>query len=49
MAGTLLCEDECRLNNMPCLVDVNTMGQVLSSLGVKIEKKVQHGISTVVI
>ncbi|WP_324283138.1 UDP-N-acetylglucosamine 1-carboxyvinyltransferase [Cyanobacterium aponinum UTEX 3221] len=39
MAGTLLCEDECRLNNMPCLVDVNTMGQVLSSLGVKIEKK----------
>jgi len=38
MAGTLLCEDECRLQNLPCLVDVNTMGEVLSSLGVKISK-----------
>lgn len=38
MAGTLLCEDECRLQNVPCLVDINTMGQVLSSLGVKINK-----------
>ncbi len=38
MAGTLLCENECRLQNVPCLVDVNTMGEVLSSLGVKISK-----------
>lgn len=38
MAGTLLCENECRLQNVPCLVDVNTMGDVLSSFGVKISK-----------
>lgn len=38
MAGTLLCEDQCRLNNMPCLADINTMGEVLASLGVKINK-----------
>lgn len=38
MAGTLLCQDECRLTNMPCLADVNTMGKVLSSQGVKIKQ-----------
>ncbi|WP_373480404.1 UDP-N-acetylglucosamine 1-carboxyvinyltransferase [Geminocystis sp.] len=38
MAGTLLCGDDCRLSNMPCLADINTMGQVLASLGVKIKK-----------
>jgi UDP-N-acetylglucosamine 1-carboxyvinyltransferase len=38
MAGTLLCADDCRLSNMPCLADINTMGQVLTSLGVKIKK-----------
>lgn len=38
MAGTLLCSDDCRLNNVPCLADINTMGQVLASLGVKIKK-----------
>lgn len=38
MAGTLLCEQECRLHNIPTLVDVKTMGQVLSSFGVKIKK-----------
>lgn len=40
MAGTLLCSDDCRLNNVPCLADINTMGQVLASLGVKIKKNV---------
>ena len=38
MAGTLLCDDDCRLNNMPNLADINMMGQVLTSLGVKIKK-----------
>ena len=38
MAGTLLCEDDCRLSNMPNLVDINMMGEVLTSLGVKIKK-----------
>ncbi len=38
MAGTLLCEQQCRLHNIPTLVDVKTMGQVLSSFGVKIKK-----------
>jgi UDP-N-acetylglucosamine 1-carboxyvinyltransferase len=38
MAGTLLCAEDCRLTNMPCLADINTMGQVLASLGVKINK-----------
>lgn len=38
MAGTLLCADDCRLSNMPSLADINTMGQVLASLGVKIKK-----------
>lgn len=38
MAGTILCSDDCRLNNVPSLADINTMGQVLTSLGVKIKK-----------
>jgi UDP-N-acetylglucosamine 1-carboxyvinyltransferase len=38
MAGTLLCDDDCRLSNMPNLVDINMMGQVLTALGVKIKK-----------
>lgn len=33
-----MCEQECRLHNIPTLVDVKTMGQVLSSFGVKIKK-----------
>ncbi len=38
MAGALLCPDDCRLRNVPSLVDVARMGQVLASLGVKIEQ-----------
>jgi UDP-N-acetylglucosamine 1-carboxyvinyltransferase len=38
MAGTLLCDDDCRLSNVPNLVDINTMGEVLTALGVKIKK-----------
>ncbi len=40
MAGALLCGDDCRIRNVPLLADVEKMGQVLSSLGVHIER---HG------
>jgi len=39
MAGTLLCADECRLRNIPALVDINHMGDVLSSLGLKLNRQ----------
>ncbi|MDY6781660.1 MAG: UDP-N-acetylglucosamine 1-carboxyvinyltransferase [Cyanobacteriota bacterium] len=38
MAGVLLCPEECRLNNVPPLVDIGRMGQVLAALGVKIQR-----------
>lgn len=40
MAGALLCPTDCRIRNVPSLVDVERMGQILSSLGVKLER---HG------
>lgn len=39
MAGTLLCADQCRLRNIPSLVDINHMGDVLASLGLKLQKE----------
>lgn len=39
MAGALLCQEECRLRNVPALVDVERMCQVLSALGVKINRE----------
>lgn len=39
MAGTILCADECRLRNIPSLVDINHMGDVLSSLGLKLHQQ----------
>ena len=39
MAGALLCADDCRLGNVPSLVDVKRMSQILGALGVKIQKK----------
>ena len=39
MAGSILCGEECRLNNVPSLVDIERMGQVLASLGVKITRQ----------
>lgn len=39
MAGALLCPQDCRLRNVPSLVDVARMGQILSALGVKIERR----------
>lgn len=38
MAGVLLCPDDCRLRNIPSLVDVRRMCQILMALGVKLEK-----------
>ncbi|GAB4350774.1 MAG: UDP-N-acetylglucosamine 1-carboxyvinyltransferase [Cyanophyceae cyanobacterium] len=35
LAATLLCSDECRLRNIPELMDVGRMVQVLTSLGLK--------------
>ncbi len=40
IAGALLCTDDCRIRNVPSLVDVNRMSQILLALGVKLE---QHG------
>lgn len=40
LAGAILCPEDCRLRNVPSLVDVARMGQILSALGVKIQ---QHG------
>ncbi|MEC4984641.1 MAG: UDP-N-acetylglucosamine 1-carboxyvinyltransferase [Oscillatoria sp. PMC 1068.18] len=39
MAGALLCPEDCRLRNIPSLVDVARMSQVLSALGVKIQQQ----------
>ena len=40
MAATLLCPQDCRLRNIPNLVDIDRMAQILQSLGVKL---VRHG------
>lgn len=37
MAGAILCPEDCRLRNVPSLVDVARMTQILSAVGVKIE------------
>ena len=36
MAGALLCPDDCRIRNVPALVDVRRMGQIIESLGVEV-------------
>lgn len=38
MAGALLCEGDCRLRNVPSLVDVTRMGEILSALGVQLKR-----------
>jgi UDP-N-acetylglucosamine 1-carboxyvinyltransferase len=40
MAGALLCSEDCRIRNVPLLADVDKMGQVLSALGITLER---HG------
>lgn len=39
MAGTLLCAQDCRLRNVPLLVDIARMGDILASLGVKLDRQ----------
>jgi UDP-N-acetylglucosamine 1-carboxyvinyltransferase len=39
MTGALLCPQDCRIRNVPSLVDVARMGEILSSLGVKLERQ----------
>lgn len=39
MAGALLCPQDCRLRNVPSLVDVRRMSQILSALGVQLEQQ----------
>lgn len=39
MAGALLCADDCRIRNVPSLVDVSRMGEILSSLGVTLKRQ----------
>jgi UDP-N-acetylglucosamine 1-carboxyvinyltransferase len=38
MAGALLCSSGCRLQNIPGLVDVDKMCQIIEALGVKIQR-----------
>ena len=38
MAGSILCPGEITLNNVPDLVDIKRMGQILTSLGVKLKR-----------
>jgi UDP-N-acetylglucosamine 1-carboxyvinyltransferase len=40
IAGALLCSEDCRIRNVPSLVDVARMGQLLSAMGLQIA---QHG------
>lgn len=39
MAGALLCSEDCRLRNVPSLADVNSMSEILITLGVKIDRQ----------
>ena len=39
MAGAILCPEQCRLRNVPQLVDVARMAEILASLGVKLERQ----------
>lgn len=39
LAGSLLCADECRIQNVPDLVDISRMAEVLKALGVKLQRQ----------
>jgi len=44
LAGALLCSGECLLRNVPSLVDVRRMGEVLAALGVQV-KRGSHSVT----
>lgn len=39
MTGALLCSQDCRIRNVPALADVSRMGEILATLGVKLERQ----------
>lgn len=39
MAGTLLCPQDCRIRNIPDLMDIKRMCQILEALGVKLQRQ----------
>jgi UDP-N-acetylglucosamine 1-carboxyvinyltransferase len=39
MAAALLCPEDCYIRNVPLLADVERMGQVLTTLGVRVERQ----------
>jgi UDP-N-acetylglucosamine 1-carboxyvinyltransferase len=39
LAGAVLCPEDCRIRNVPNLVDVNRMSEILMALGVKLERQ----------
>lgn len=39
MAGTLLCDGDCRLHNVPSMVDVERMSELLAALGIKLTRQ----------
>ena len=38
MAGAILCSEDCRLRNLPSLVDIHRMTQILAAIGVKLRR-----------
>ncbi|MEM6501948.1 MAG: UDP-N-acetylglucosamine 1-carboxyvinyltransferase [Cyanobacteria bacterium P01_C01_bin.89] len=38
LTASILCSDQCRLSNVPSLVDVARMGQVLEAFGIKVKR-----------
>ncbi|MGK7942369.1 MAG: UDP-N-acetylglucosamine 1-carboxyvinyltransferase [Crocosphaera sp.] len=38
MAGSILCSEDCRLRNLPLLVDIERMTQILAAIGVKLQR-----------
>ncbi|MDJ0597682.1 MAG: UDP-N-acetylglucosamine 1-carboxyvinyltransferase [Crocosphaera sp.] len=38
MAGAILCSEDCRLRNLPDLVDIERMTQILAAIGVKLNR-----------
>jgi UDP-N-acetylglucosamine 1-carboxyvinyltransferase len=39
MAGAILCNGDCRINNIPDLADVGKMCQIIESLGIKVKRQ----------
>lgn len=38
VAGSILCSDDCRIRNLPSLVDITRMTQIMSAIGVKLKR-----------